>query len=376
MRYDGNDGPYTIDPKDIGSYLREEDITEEAIKDKSKGDGLSKGFAILQTGWFILQCIARKIQALPMTELEIITLAFATLNFATYTLWWNKPLDVQVPFIVRDELGGKGDTQENADPEDIGWDMFKRAVTSMWVSAIKTIRKLPGARIQIIYNVIVFADNVPGIIATTIRDMMGHPGPQVESWVKSIMGTACCLPIFAAVCLLFIAFLPFIGILAAFTSLQQMGGVNGDLDKIEPKSKRVPTFYSGKLKHGERNCALFVVTLIATIFGAIHSIAWSFQFPSPTEQLLWRISSLAITSAPVLILGFSLNLTIELLPDDCCICVMGGIMMFFSFLGLIALSILYILARVTLLVLAFTSLRSLPPNTYRTVNWTTFIPHI
>jgi hypothetical protein len=36
----------------------------------------------------------------------------------------------------------------------------------------------------------------------------------------------------------------------------------------------------------------------------------------------------------------------------------------------------YVVARITLLVLAFTSLRSLPPEAYQTVRWTTFIPHI
>ena len=104
VKYDGGDGPYTIHPDDLKPHLREGDITKEAIKDKSKGNLLSKGFAILQTGWFILQCIARKIQGLPVTELEIITLGFAALNFATYALWWNKPLDVRVPFVVRDTL--------------------------------------------------------------------------------------------------------------------------------------------------------------------------------------------------------------------------------------------------------------------------------
>jgi len=34
-------------------------ISEEDIKDRSKGDILSKLIAILQTTWFILQCIAR-----------------------------------------------------------------------------------------------------------------------------------------------------------------------------------------------------------------------------------------------------------------------------------------------------------------------------
>ena len=38
--------------------------------------------------------------------------------------------------------------------------------------------------------------------------------------------------------------------------------------------------------------------------------------------------------------------------------------------------ILYILARAVTLVLAFTSLRDLPPGAYETVYWTTFIPHI
>ena len=34
-------------------------ITEDDILDRSKGDALSKGLVILQTSWFILQCIAR-----------------------------------------------------------------------------------------------------------------------------------------------------------------------------------------------------------------------------------------------------------------------------------------------------------------------------
>ena len=39
-------------------------------------------------------------------------------------------------------------------------------------------------------------------------------------------------------------------------------------------------------------------------------------------------------------------------------------------------TILYILARAVTLVLAFKSLRELPPGAYETVHWTTLIPHI
>ena len=38
--------------------------------------------------------------------------------------------------------------------------------------------------------------------------------------------------------------------------------------------------------------------------------------------------------------------------------------------------ILYIIARAVTLVLAFTSLRELPPEAFDTVHWTTFIPRL
>ena len=77
-------------------------ITEEEIKDRSKADSLAKGIAVLQTTWFIAQCISRTAQGLITTEVELITLAFAALNGVFYFLWWNKPLDVKccVPVLL------------------------------------------------------------------------------------------------------------------------------------------------------------------------------------------------------------------------------------------------------------------------------------
>jgi len=74
-------------------------ITEEDITDKSKGDALSKLIFILQSTWFILQCVARRVQGLNLTHLELTTLALASLNGITFALWWDKPLGAQA--IVR-----------------------------------------------------------------------------------------------------------------------------------------------------------------------------------------------------------------------------------------------------------------------------------
>jgi len=73
------------------------DIPEEDIEDRSKGDVLFKLIAILQTSWFIIQCIARGQQQLALTELELVTLALASLNAVTFAIWWHKPLGVQKP---------------------------------------------------------------------------------------------------------------------------------------------------------------------------------------------------------------------------------------------------------------------------------------
>ncbi|KAJ6554618.1 hypothetical protein B0H19DRAFT_910377, partial [Mycena capillaripes] len=82
--------------QDIARYLTDiHAVDVEDIKDKSKGDTLSKGVALFQGLWFITQCIARVHQNLPFTDLEVATLAFSVVNVLIWGLWWNKPLDVQ-----------------------------------------------------------------------------------------------------------------------------------------------------------------------------------------------------------------------------------------------------------------------------------------
>ncbi|EIM79895.1 uncharacterized protein STEHIDRAFT_21373, partial [Stereum hirsutum FP-91666 SS1] len=75
-------------------------LSREEILDKSKADGLSKALACLQTGWFCTQIIARAIQNLPISLLELTTLAHAFCMIAVYLLWWDKPFEVQEPVII------------------------------------------------------------------------------------------------------------------------------------------------------------------------------------------------------------------------------------------------------------------------------------
>ena len=74
--------------------------TKADIEDKGKSDWLAKSLVLLQTSWFVIQCIARGIGHLPLTHLEIVTLAYAAMNFVIYIFWWNKPLNVNRPVRV------------------------------------------------------------------------------------------------------------------------------------------------------------------------------------------------------------------------------------------------------------------------------------
>ncbi|KAF8649023.1 hypothetical protein AX16_006065 [Volvariella volvacea WC 439] len=110
MREDGNGyKAVTIDQNgdvEVGGKRKKDGIIfptipEEEIMDKAKGDFLTKLVVVVQTSWFVIQCIARHAQGLVVTELELVTLAFATLNVITYILWWSKPLNAEYPIYFK-----------------------------------------------------------------------------------------------------------------------------------------------------------------------------------------------------------------------------------------------------------------------------------
>lgn len=98
------------------------DISEEAILDKGKSDGLAKALLIVQVGWFCINCLSRLIQHQPLTLLEVSTVAHGLCSLLVYVLWWNKPLNVTEPTIIPKpelELSPRGENLEVEATEDI-----------------------------------------------------------------------------------------------------------------------------------------------------------------------------------------------------------------------------------------------------------------
>lgn len=331
---------------DLEEYLSKGaiSITKEEVEDRSKGDILSKGIILVQTGWFILQLLARAIQRLPVTELEIVTLGFAILNFVTYGLWWNKPLDVRCPLVIRE-------------PEKV-------------TVAIPTVGRRVEGELHAPGNVTSRSDE-PVVVGKDQRagavtqprgtdpdhDPPSHPPAlarnlSVLSWIRSWYDA-----------------LNDAGRIVLGSSLHR--GVH--LSEYYEVAQRVPTFHWGhSLTPADIKwyLSLYVtICLIATIFGAVHCLAWSFEMPSQAEKMLWQISATVTAAAP---LEWIAGMLFGRVADR----KHWNILQICSTFLAYGLFIIYLIARCILLVEAFVLLRALPHRAYETVHWTTFIPHI
>ncbi|KAG9316867.1 hypothetical protein JVU11DRAFT_2943 [Chiua virens] len=97
------------------------------------------------------------------------------------------------------------------------------------------------------------------------------------------------------------------------------------------------------------------------IFGALHLVAWDYEFPTVPEKFLWRMASLALAASPI----------VYLLPV-----IMRNGREDTKILCLIFVMLIGITSRLLLVAIMLASLRSLPSSAYQIPPWTTYIPHL
>ncbi|KAI0707893.1 hypothetical protein C8Q76DRAFT_816447, partial [Earliella scabrosa] len=76
------------------------DIPVDELLDRGKADGLAKMLLAWQVLWFCLSCLNRAVQHLPLSLLEVTTIAHALCALLTYVAWWKKPKDVGQPIVI------------------------------------------------------------------------------------------------------------------------------------------------------------------------------------------------------------------------------------------------------------------------------------
>ena len=322
-------------------------VTKEEIADRSKGDYLSKTIVILQTTWFIGQCIARGAYHLAVTELEVVTVAFASLTGVIYYLWWDKPLDVRCSIPVDLLPDRLWKIEGNIDNEETG------------------LQIIPSPEIfdeEIDENVVVNPNPLP-TTSNHVDTSTPDPAPTRMEQFRAFIRGAC-----EEHGTLFALGYVFIGFpLKQFISpLSDMA----NCETLRGESLRVPTFYSPDSGNDPGDDNPFALALwVASVFGAVHCIPWSFHFATLQEQWVWRISAILASGLPISMAAIALlvekdTLTWSKICED------------FMILSLMVMALLYFIARIALLVLPFIALRGLPPRAYVQLNWVSFLPHI
>ena len=294
MLYDENDIPVrTLRVKDLNDdTLDFPNMTQDEIQDRSKGDMLSKGLVLFQTTWFVLQCIGRGVERLPTTELEITTLAFAVLNIGTYVFWWDKPLNVLRPVRVY-KKGYRPDHKR----EEVGPDPLEAGggeESSLLIPQAPEISPTsPPSRPEEV-------SPVPGLEReeshTPLSLYCPVCGETIERSFKLLEAT--------------------INFFKDDEEQEYMKRAENVLYLNSASETRIPVFYFGdddtpedpnsfsSVLTGAGDSIIVGMLGVTTVFGALHFIAWSFDFPTHTEQILWRISSIATISSPVILISF------------------------------------------------------------------------
>ncbi|KDR77186.1 hypothetical protein GALMADRAFT_434880 [Galerina marginata CBS 339.88] len=348
--------PRVLFPEEMESLLRIglidlPQITEEEIRDRSKGDGLSKALVIGQTSWFVAQCVARHAQGLIVTELELVTGAFAALNGVMYFLWWNKPVDVRCSVPVPVHL-------------------------SPTVNEPFKFKSIENPNIP--YRIAIFS-SICDLLQWSINSLILS-----WTWMWRLTKDLDTLNVLKATlifrwtgvkCLVFVMKICFWRLSDIFLSWAVL---KDEIEKLHHRqrvpSSNVPTFYAGtEYNETSRYLIASITAGLAALFGAVHCSAWFLSFPTYIELIIWRICSSVVAIIPLfMLLSFIIHFWAKSRPTDNLIQNVALMLRIVSYFNLP----IYFLARVLLLGEAFATLRYLPPPALEVVDWVAFLPHI
>lgn len=74
--------------------------------------------------------------------------------------------------------------------------------------------------------------------------------------------------------------------------------INSEAKDSNQPLERVPNDNIPKTRAHETHYAIYILTALTAGFGAIHAVAWNFEFPTLIEQIIWRVATLVSTILP------------------------------------------------------------------------------
>lgn len=304
-------------------YLDLPEITSEEISDKSKANLLAKALVCLQNGWFVVQCFGRLALRLPLTPLELMTVSYVWCTWAIYAQWLKKPLDVTAPTVLR-----------------------------IQASTAEILLKAG-----------------PAASEPYLQTPLDFVWDGRHSWTLSVQ--------------------PFFHF------------------RVDPRERPLPRILNDSLPWFDTGVDAVVCIFVIVFYGAIHVFGWNLIFPTRTEKTLWRLAALVLlcttgafciweTLWNIFCAAYLLHINKKKINPRSAYYVFAnkiekisgaeglpihnkdfddGITTYGQMGFLVPLAVIYLLARVYVIIEVLASLRALPSGSFKIVQWTTFIPH-
>lgn len=376
------------------------DLSELEIRDKSKANGFAKTLVCLQALWFCTQIIVRTASRLTISILELNTFAHALCTLLIYLLWWDKPLDITEPTIIRGEAAHPAiallsvlqdwlrcttcsispkasDSNANVEshyrierqsiPIKVRFSLEHYYPTSIGDKTSRA-RESYNADVPVPY----------GFIRVWLNEYF--PGSRVMVYQRGIAqlpsgSTALTLP----------------STTAKKLELAQRA-YDQFHDDEKPESR---TYYKDCLTDRVPNAAypdedgewlhFFTgISIAGVIYGGLHLSAWGAPM-SHVIRMLWRISSIVVASTGVMWLPIQCYIKLDsaVLKNEA---TRGEILYYIGIWRkeiervmltyMAALAVVYAAARIFLVVECFINVRHLPASTFEVPTWSQYFPHI
>ena len=304
-------------------------LSVENIRDRSKADSIAKLIALVQVSWFVVQCLVRAAHALPLSQLESMTLGYIPLVVITYFFWWYKPKDIGLSSIIdlpEMSLEHMQMFESMAVSNKFDNEGMKDQMTywNTWYLTPRVFEKEEEDRaIQIAYA------EAAAKAAQRAKES-SQDGQRQSSALK------------------------------AMHKLDVSKGKTQDSGDMQIKTRKEiilahwdPYLYRSKL--WPLSC------LFAVSFGALHLASWNTVFPSIVELWLWRVSAFVSIASMLAFMHFE---KVVLRWDS-----------FSSIVGMASAS-MYFLSRFLMMGEVFVALRAEDPAIYYTYEVSTYWIHL
>ena len=284
------------------------DLDDVGIADKTKADSLAKLLVCAQALWMFVQTIVRKAYGLPVTLLELNTLAHVGCALVMYAIWWSKPKDVNEPQAISMDRG------------------LAYCMVGLPLSVYGPLEP-----------------DTDDLIVAFVDDYLSQPQ------------------------------------YANFLEYKRTAVITGHhfLHCEASNMSDSPSILEDMLVNVEGSFSF--LALLGLLYGGLHLAVWGSHFPTYIEQIMWRVAGCVTASGG---LTFLVIVHVTKIWDP--ITPLYRLWyrwntnprrIVFGTLLRVCL-VLYIIARLYIVVEAFISLRSLPTGAYDTVSWSDHLPHI